>query len=245
MKLSCVIPANNESECIERVIGALVSAFKRQSIDYEIVVVNDNSSDCTGAIIDRISRSNSRIRAVHRSKDPGVGSAVRAGIENAGGDAICIVMGDGSDEPDDVMRLFEKLQEGYDLVYGSRFMEASRVYDYPFLKLAANRIANNLVRLLFWMLDERDITNAFKIYRKEVIQAIQPIESTEFNIALELPLKAQLKGFRRAAVAVRWHGRSSDVSKFSVFKMARPYVWTLIKLWCLMVSRSFSRTRFL
>lgn len=230
MKISCVIPAHNESKCIGKVINDLVLKLENNKIDYELVVVNDNSFDYTAEVIDNISEKNKRIKPVHRKEKPGFGRAVKAGIEQASGEAICIVMGDGSDDPEDVIRLFEKLQEGYDVVYGSRFMKESQVHNYPFLKLKVNRIANYFIRVFFSMGNETDITNAFKIYKKNVINSIQPIESNEFNITIELPLKAELKGFKRAAIPARWYGRESDVSKFSIFKMGKCYLGTLAKL---------------
>lgn len=236
MKLSCVIPAHNESGCIERVINELILKLESRGIDYEIVVVDDNSCDGMAAVIDSVSCDNKRIKVVHRKERPGFGRAIKAGFERATGDAICIVMGDGSDDAEDVVRLFEKLQAGFDVVYGSRFIEDSKVYNYPPLKLKINRLANYFIRLLFCMNDEKDITNAFKIYRKEVIQSIKPIQSNEFNITLELPVKAELKGFKRIAVPVRWYGRESDVSKFSIFKMSKCYAGTLLKLWLIKIN---------
>ena len=241
MKISCVIPAHNESNCIERVIRGLIAVFEERGIDYELVVVDDNSYDDMPVVVDRLVKQNEKVKVVHRKSNPGFGRAVKSGIEIASGDAICIVMGDASDDAKDVVKMFEKLQEGYDIVYGSRFITGSQVYNYPFFKFIVNRISNYLVRLIFFMLDEKDITNAFKIYRANVLDSIRPLESNEFNITLELPIKADLKGFKRTSVPVNWYGRESDVTKFSISKMSKSYLRTLIKLWLLKVSITFGR----
>ena len=82
-------------------------------------------------------------------------------------------MADGSDSPDDLVAFYRKLQEGYDCVFGSRFMRGARVVDYPWPKLVMNRLANFFIRVLFWS-GYNDITNAFKLYRRSVIAGLQP-----------------------------------------------------------------------
>ena len=216
MKLSCIIPAHNESECIEKVINELTTELERSQIKYEIIVVNDNSTDNSRIILDRLRGQNNGLIIIHRDQEPGFGRAVKAGLSSASGDALCIVMGDHSDDPQDVVKMFRKIEQGYDVVYGSRFIKGAKVYDYPTLKLILNRIANHFVKIIFLMGNESDITNAFKMYKREVIRAIGPIESNAFNITLELPLKAELKKFKRTSVPAQWYGRQSDVSKFSI-----------------------------
>jgi len=230
MRLSCVIPAHNEEGCIQKVVGELVRRLDQARITFEIVIVNDNSVDNTGIILDRLAQNDERIKPIHRQGRPGFGLAIKEGLYNFNFDAVCITMGDGSDCPGDVVKLFNKLQEGFDVVYGSRFMQKGSTNEYPLFKLFFNRCGNYLISFLFGLKDETDITNAFKVYRRHVIESIKPIRSVDFNITLELPLKAAFCGFNRAAVAVGWHGRKSNVSKFSIFRMCRSYLWTLIRL---------------
>ena len=112
MKLSCIIPAHNESECIEKVINELSAELKKNQIDYEIIVVNDNSTDESKIILERLIGKNNGLRVIHRQERPGFGRAVKAGIGSAVGDALCIVMGDHSDDPRDVVEMFKKIKEG-------------------------------------------------------------------------------------------------------------------------------------
>jgi len=230
MRLSSVIPAHNEEGCIQSVVDELIRRLDKACIEFEIIIVNDNSTDNTGIILDKLAVADKRIKPIHRQGRSGFGLAIKEGLYNFNFDAVCITMGDGSDCPGDVIKLFNKLQDGFDVVYGSRFMRGGSTNEYPLFKLIFNRCGNYLIRILFGLGDETDITNAFKVYRRHVIEAIKPIRSEDFNITLELPLKAAFCGFNRTAVAVRWHGRKSNVSKFSIFRMCRSYLWTLMRL---------------
>lgn len=230
MKFSIVIPAHNEEEQLERTIFELMQELNSNKIDYEIVVVDDNSSDKTGEIIDNLAKKFNVIKPLHRRSEPGFGRAVRTGLSNVIGEVVAIVMADSSDDPRDVVKYFRKIEEGYDCVFGSRFIKGARIYDYPFLKLVINRLANNFIRLLFSIKDN-DITNAFKAYRTEVIQAISPVESEHFNITVELPLKAIVKGFTYTVVPINWYGRKSGVSKLKLTVSMKKYFQTVIKIW--------------
>jgi len=243
MTLSCVMPAHNEEDCIGPVISELIRDLDRHGIDFELIVVNDNSSDKTGEVINQMAQNDSRIKPIHKKDKPGFGAAVKEGLYNASNQSVCIVMGDGSDFPEDVVRLFRKIQKGYDIVYGSRFINGNSTLDYPALKLFFNRSGNYLVKALFGLRGDTDFTNAFKIYRKEVIEAIKPIECTEFNITLELPLKAHLLGFNRTSIPVKWLGRKSNISKFSLLRMCKCYLRTLAKLWIMSIKLKFKKDK--
>ena len=135
-----------------------------------------------------------RASATTRSHYPrGFGFTVRAGLDEFEGDAVAIVMADASDDPADLVRYHRLLEEGYDCAFGSRFMRGGAVHDYPRLKLVINRIANSFIRMLFRH-GYNDTTNAFKAYRREVIETVQPLLSNHFNLTVELPLKAIVRG---------------------------------------------------
>jgi dolichol-phosphate mannosyltransferase len=157
----------------------------------------------------------------------GFGFAVRAGLERFEGDAVAIMMGDGSDDPRDMLRYFELIEEGYDCAFGSRFMGGARVRDYPRLKLVLNRIVNMGIRLLFRH-GYDDTTNAFKAYRREVIQSVQPILSHHFNLTVELPLKAVVRGHSYGIVPISWTNRSAGESKLGLREMGSRYLYILL-----------------
>lgn len=230
MKLSVVIPVHNEEDCIEKTIQDISDELQKESIESEIIVVNDNSVDKTAQIVNSLSQKYSNIRIVDRQPPNGFGRAIKEGLDNITGDAVVVAMGDASDDPIDIVRYFRKIEEGYDCVFGSRFIRGAIVKDYPFHKLIVNRIANTFLRILF-LTKHNDLTNAFKAYRREVIESIRPIESLYFNITIELPLKALIRGYSIAFLPINWYGRKSGVSKLKIRDMGRRYLYTALYIW--------------
>jgi len=233
MKISCVVPAYNEEENLEELIERLIPALEShdETKDYEIILVNDNSTDNTPSIIDALANENPRIKPVHRASTPGFGNAIKEGLKHAEGDIIIPVMGDLSDDPKDIPKLVRKIEEGYDIAYGSRFIKGGSVEDYPTAKMLANRIFNNAVRFLFGI-PHRDVTNAFKAYKREVLDAIgiENIEAEGFDLTVEIPLKAHILGFKSAEVPVNWHGREKGEAKLKLSENGFVYGKRLLKL---------------
>ena len=227
MKLSVVIPAHDESASIEAVIESLVAALEGGDIDYEILVVDDASTDGTAAVVERLGSENPRVECYRSNDARGFGHAVRAGLERFSGDAVAIVMADGSDDPRDLVRYMRLLEDGYDCAFGSRFVHASVVTDYPVLKLALNRAANWFIRILFGH-NYNDTTNAFKAYRREVIETVKPLLSNHFNLTVELPLKAIVRGHSYAIVPISWTNRRSGDSKLSIQEMGSRYLFIVL-----------------
>src|SRR5262249_53738322 len=153
--------------------------------------------------VERLAETNPRI-VYHRSHYPtGFGFAVRSGLDVFDGDAVAIFMADGSDDPRDAVVYLRLLEEGYDCAFGSRFVRGAVVQDYPRLKWVVNRVANRFVQVLFRH-GYNDTTNAFKAYRREVIETVQPLLSNHFNLTVELPLKAVVRGHSYAITPVSW-----------------------------------------
>jgi dolichol-phosphate mannosyltransferase len=227
LKLSAVIPAHNEEGAIEDTIDGLVKALGRASIDYEILVVDDSSTDMTRVIVQRMGAQNQRIR-YHQSHYPrGFGFTVRAGLDEFDGDAVAIVMADASDDAGDLVRYYRLLEEGYDCAFGSRFMRGGAVHNYPRLKLVINRLANTFIRMLFRH-GYNDTTNAFKAYRREVIETVQPLLSNHFNLTVELPLKAIVRGHSYGIVPITWRNRMVGTSKLSMQEMGSRYLFIVL-----------------
>ena len=230
MKLSIVIPAHNEEENIAQTVLAITVELEKERIEHEIVVVDDNSTDKTGAVADDLSARRVAVKVLHRLSPKGFGRAVSDGLKAASGECMAVVMGDLSDDPRDIVKCFRKIEEGYDCVFGSRFIKGSTVVDYPFFKLSINRMANLFIQALFFT-RANDITNAFKLYKREVIRAVEPLEAPYFNITVEIPLKAIVRGFSFAQVPINWYGRKSGVSKLSIKEMGRRYLFTVLSIW--------------
>jgi len=227
VNLSVVIPAHNEAEVIEPTLRGLIGQLGPEGIDYEIVVVDDASSDGTGEVVARVSAEEPRVRSVRNDAPNGFGFAVRKGLESFRNEAVVIVMADGSDDPRDVVLYHRVLEAGYDCAFGSRFMPGGGVVDYPRLKLAINRVVNLGIRVLFQH-GYNDTTNAFKAYRREVIDAIQPLMSKHFNLTVEMPLKAVIRGFTFAVVPTTWRNRQMGDSKLAMREMGSRYLFIVL-----------------
>jgi dolichol-phosphate mannosyltransferase len=224
VKLSVVIPARNEVDSIQDTLLEVAAALERKEIDYEIIVVDDASSDGTAAAVERVAAHNPRVHCLRSRYSSGFGFAVRAGLETFEGDAVAIVMADGSDDPSDLILYYELLEEGYDCAFGSRFVPGATITDYPRLKRTINRIVNWGLRVLFRH-RYNDTTNAFKAYRREVIEGIQPLLSNHFNLTVEMPLKAIVRGYSYAVLPTSWRGRAAGRSKLDLQEMGSRYLF--------------------
>jgi dolichol-phosphate mannosyltransferase len=214
--------------------------LKKYNISHEIVVVNDNSKDATEAVLRQLQIGIPTL-VYYTNKGPnGFGYAVRYGLERFTGDCVAVMMADLSDSPEDLVLFYNKLQEGYDCVFGSRFNKGGQVIDYPQVKLIINRIANQIVKICF-NLRYNDTTNAFKLYRKEVIAGLKPFLAPHFNLTLELPLKAIIRGYTYAVIPNSWTNRKHGESKLKIKEMGSRYFF--IMLYCL-IEKYFSRGDF-
>jgi dolichol-phosphate mannosyltransferase len=227
VNLSVVIPAHDEAEVVEPTLRALIEQLGPEGIDYEIIVVDDASSDGTADVVRRVAEEEPRVRVVRNEAPHGFGFAVRKGLEAFRGDAVAIVMADGSDDPRDVVLYYRVLEAGYDCAFGSRFMPGAHAHGYPKLKLLMNRIVNAGIRMLFRH-GYNDTTNAFKAYRREVIDNLRPLLSHHFNMTVELPLKAITRGFSYAIVPTSWTNRTAGTSKLQLHEMGSRYLFIVL-----------------
>jgi dolichol-phosphate mannosyltransferase len=225
--LSVVVPAHDEAESIRATLEPIAHALEEAGIEYEIVVIDDASSDGTGDVVRAIATENPHVR-YHLSHNPrGFGYAVRSGLDVFRGDYVAVVMADGSDDPRDLLRYHAVLEEGYDCAFGSRFVRGAAVHDYPRFKLALNRVVNFGIRVLFRH-RYNDTTNAFKAYRREVIETVQPLLSNHFNLTVEIPLKAIVRGHSYAVVPISWRNRTEGTSKLSLQEMGSRYLFIVL-----------------
>jgi dolichol-phosphate mannosyltransferase len=230
VKLSVVIPARNEEGSVGEAIEGVTTALAGAGIEHEVLVVDDGSTDRTREIVEAAAAANPSVR-YHRSPNPnGFGMAVRAGLDVYTGDAVAIFMADSSDDPADLVRYHAVLEEGFDCAFGSRFMPGARVYDYPRLKLAINRLANLFIRAIF-LHGYNDTTNAFKAYRREVIDSVSPLLSHHFNLTVELPLKAIVRGSSYRVIPISWTNRVSGESKLAMREMGSRYMFIVLYVW--------------
>lgn len=229
--LSVVIPAHNEEGHLEKTVLAFHEELTRAQIDHEILVINDNSRDQTENILKRLAAANNGIRYLNNPPPNGFGFAVRRGLEHFSGDCVAIVMADNSDRPEDLVAFFQKFNEGYDCVFGSRFIKGGGTVNYPWFKLVLNRFTNLLIMLLFGI-KYNDVTNAFKLYGRETIQGLKPFLSHHFNLTVELPLKAIVRGYSYAILPNHWINRKEGESKLKIKEMGSRYFFII--LYCLL-----------
>jgi len=241
MKLSIVIPAFNEEESITETIDKIEEAFSKVKIDHEIFVVNDNSKDKTIEVLEKLSKKYSALKFETNSGPNGFGYAVRYGLERFSGDCVAVMMADLSDSPYDLIKFYTTMVEGdYDCVFGSRFIRGGKVIDYPYVKKIINRLANFIIRLVM-RIRYNDTTNAFKLYKRHTIEGIKPFLSPHFNLTIELPLKAIIRGYSYAVVPNSWTNRKYGESKLKIREMGSRYFFILV--YCF-VEKYFSRGDF-
>jgi dolichol-phosphate mannosyltransferase len=235
--LSVVIPARDEEGCIASTVEHLHVELKLRGVPHEIVVVDDGSQDKTWQVLQDVAREVPQLRPVQNAGLHGFGRAVVCGLEASRGDAVVIMMADESDDCRDVVRYWQKLNEGYDCVFGSRFMKGGGVIDYPRLKLAVNRLANRFLRFIFHI-KLNDTTNAFKAYRRSVIAGCAPLISPHFNLTVELPLKAIVRGYTWTVIPITWRNRRSGQAKLKLREMGSRYLFICLYVW---LEKYFSR----
>ena len=237
MKLSIVIPAYNEAESITETLNNLHETLINNKISHEILVINDNSKDNTLQVLLDLQKSIPSLVVITNDGPNGFGFAVRKGLENFKGDCVAIMMADLSDSSEDLVKFYNKLLEGYDCVFGSRWIPGGAVIDYPGLKKRINRLANFIVRVVF-RFKYNDCTNAFKIYRRSTIEGLKPFLSPHFNLTLEIPLKAIVRGYSYAVLPNSWTNRKYGESKLKIKEMGSRYLFIL--LYCL-IEKHFTR----
>lgn len=228
--LSIVIPARDEEGCIASTVEHLHLELRLNNIAHEIIVVDDGSTDRTAAIMIALGEHMPEARLVTNGPPHGFGRAIAYGLQQMNGDAAVIMMADESDDCRDVVRYWNKLNEGWDAVFGSRFIKGGGVIDYPWLKLRLNRIANLFIRLLFGV-SLNDTTNAFKAYRRTVIEGCKPILSAHFNLTVELPLKTMIRGYTWSAIPITWRNRRTGIAKLKIQEMGSRYLFICLYLW--------------
>jgi dolichol-phosphate mannosyltransferase len=147
------------------------------------------------------------------------------------------MMADASDDPEDAVKYWRLLQSGYECAFGSRFIRGGRVRDYPRIKLWINRMANLFISGLF-TIALNDTTNAFKAYRRTVIDGCRPLIAPHFNLTIEIPLKAIVRGYSWAVMPITWKNRRHGEAKLKIKEMGSRYFFICMYVW---LEKYFSR----
>jgi dolichol-phosphate mannosyltransferase len=235
--LSVVIPARNEADALPSTVQHLFLELSINEIEHEIIVVDDHSSDETWdvllALMDRVPT----LRPTKNEGGKGFGRAIVHGFSQIQGDAVVVMMADESDDVRDVVKYWQLLNEGWECVFGSRFMRGGGAIDYPRFKLLLNRLANLFIKTIF-RVPLNDTTNAFKAYRASVIRGCEPLISPHFNLTVELPLKAIVRGYSWTVTPITWRNRRFGTSKLKIKELGSRYFFICAYVW---LEKYFSR----
>ena len=235
--LSVIIPARDEESCIASTVEHLYVELRLKGVPHEIVVVDDGSTDNTWQVLQEAQGRIPTLAPVRNIGLNGFGRAVVCGLDHSKGDAVVVMMADESDDCRDVVTYWQVLNQGYDCVFGSRFIKGGGTIDYPWLKLKMNRLANLFLRVLF-RINLNDTTNAFKAYRRIVIDGCRPYLSPHFNLTIEIPLKAIVRGYSWKVVPITWRNRRSGEAKLKLKEMGSRYLFICLYVW---LEKYFSR----
>lgn len=229
MKKSIVIiPTYNEIDNIKRLIPSIIE----QLPEADILVVDDNSPDCTGAYVLELSRQDDRIKLIQRNGKLGLGTAYVEGFKymlSNGYDLAFQMDADFSHDPKELPVMLMMI-ENYDLVIGSRYVQGVNVINWPMRRLLLSYFANKYTRFVTG-LPVCDATGGFKCFRKEVLQsiALDDIKSNGYSFQIEMNFKAWKHGFRIKEIPIVFYDRTEGHSKMSK-KIVREAVFMVWKL---------------
>jgi len=235
-----VVPTYNESENIEWIVGRLRVA--QPGVD--VMIVDDNSPDGTGAIADRLAAADDAVSVVHRTEKAGLGAAYLHGFDvalEAGYDVIGEMDADGSHQPEQLHRLLDALRTA-DLVIGSRYVPGGSVVNWPVQRLALSRGGNLYVRLLLGI-NVKDATAGYRLFRRTTLEKIDlgTVRSTGYVFQTDLAYRTLTRGLRLTEVPIEFIERERGDSKMSG-QVARESL-QLITRWGLAERRAQLRRR--
>src|SRR5919108_1166298 len=236
-RLSIIIPARDEADCIASTVQHLHLELSMHGVPHEIVVVDDGSTDGTWSTLQALTETVPALYPLRNDGQHGIGRAIIYGLDHMRGDAAVIMMADESDDCRDVVKYWQLLNEGWDCVFGSRFVRGGGAINYPRPKLLLNRLANFFIRVVFGIA-LNDTTNAFKAYRRTTIDGCRPLIAPHFNLLVELPLKSIVRGFSWTVMPITWRNRRTGISKLKIKEMGSRYLFICAYVW---LEKYFSR----
>src|SRR5262245_55310632 len=210
-QVSVVVPMFNEEANVRAVLARFLESLSGQRRSFELIAVNDGSRDRTGALLDDFAAHDGRIRVVHFSRNFGQTAAMMAGFWAARGDVIVPLDGDGQNEPDEVQRLVDKLEEGYDVVSGWRKDRKD-----SWLRTKVSRVANWIIGTITGV-KLHDYGCTLKAYRAHMVKDARLFgEMHRF-----IPIYTSMHGARICETVVKHHPRTAGISKYGYGRIIR------------------------
>jgi dolichol-phosphate mannosyltransferase len=226
--VSVVVPCHNE----EMNVGPLYESLRQYYDPYicEFVLVDDNSTDSTAAVLRELAAKDPRVKPVFRKPPNGVGHALRDGLRAASGQYVLLMDCDFTQILPELRDMFDRAAQGADVVVGSRFSRESVLINYPIQKIVCNRSFHVLANLAFRR-RLRDFTNNLKLLKREVVDNLE-IEAAWFAANAETGLKPLLMGYKVVPSPISWINRTPDMgqSSFSLLKNGVEYAKVLLTL---------------
>ena len=233
IKLSIIVPVYNEKQVIEKTSDKLLAAFQEFHEQIEILFVDDNSPDGTANEVLRVSKSLPQVQLVQHGKKEGIGAAHRAGYESARGEYILCIDADLSQSPDDLLKIKNKLDEGYDLVIGSRYMANGKQFGKSPLRDLGSRGMNLLCRILLGI-KLTDCTHTFRGFRKKLFVEFQKKYTQKDTLLFQVEFSFWIASISNKITEIPIHFKEREegvgVSKISIQKEVPPFLKLLIKL---------------
>jgi glycosyltransferase involved in cell wall biosynthesis len=233
MKVTFVIPFHNEEKNSRPMIERVVKFGINQKFQFEVIPVDDRSTDKTAGILREEAKKYKQVHPIFRKPDSDekgntMGKALVSGTKVAKGDIIIWTMGDMADDTQTYLKIIRKLENGADMVFGSRYMPGGSRGNLDRIKALLSSWGTILAKLLFGV-PVHDITNAFRGFKNKVSERIL-LESPGFSISPEFAIKAHLAGFKLAEVPTVYTNRIEGVSNFKLLRMTRSYLQLYIQL---------------
>ncbi len=228
--ITAFFPAFNDGGTIASMVISAAHVLAQVTDDYEIIVVNDGSSDYTAEVLDDLAGKVPQLRVIHHAKNRGYGGALRTGFSSAKKDWIFYTDGDAQYDPHELKNLTSALDDGVDIVNGYKITRND-----PLHRILIGRIYHHTVKLLFGF-KLRDVDCDFRLMRRSIFDTIS-LESDSGTICLEMVKKFQDAGYRFAEVPVHHFHRAYGQSQFFNFRRLWRTGVQLIQLWWKLVVR--------
>lgn len=227
MKLSIIIPAYNEEEVIEKALFTLKENLEIKE-PYEILVINDGSTDRTKEILENLSKKIKNLRIISHKKNKGLGGAIKTGIQNAKGEIIIELDADMTHPLDVIPEMIKKINQGYDMCIASRYLPGGGMKNVPIWRILLSKAANKVFSIIYCT-KITDLTSGYRAYRSLFMKEIK-LSQNDFSIQLEISVIMTKNKAKITETPLVLTNRSIGVSKFNFIRAMPKYIPVIIKL---------------